>query len=53
MSNDWKEEILSQVDDEIGPDNMTRGEAIEAVEELIGSLQVRLEAMRSEEADEG
>lgn len=44
---DWTE-VLALVDEEIDPDIMGLDSAIEAIDELIGSLRVRLDAMRQD-----
>jgi polyhydroxyalkanoate synthesis regulator phasin len=48
------EEIKETVDEAIEPDNMTQAEAKEFLDELIGDLQVRLDALNEEmQAGEG
>lgn len=44
---DW-EDILNQIDDKVGPDEMDQEEALEALEELAFSLQTRIDALKED-----
>ena len=47
------DEIKESVDEAIDPDKMTAGEADEFLEDLIGHLQVWLDALREDARREG
>lgn len=42
------EDIKADIDDAINPGRMTKEEAMEFIDDLIGDLQMRLDAMRED-----